>query len=78
MHMGTYQKVAILDATSGIRLEAYDSRDALLIGLLEGCDMEKLAQLRASVIPKLEATRARLEAESEARSDGLNEEEDGW
>ena len=74
--MGTYQRVAILDATSGIHLETYDTRADLLLGLLEGCDLEQLARLRAQVIPRLEAERARYEAEVDARSARADEEDD--
>lgn len=67
--IGTYQRIAILDCSSGIQMETYDSHAELLLGLLQRCDLAELARLRTDVIPEIEKDRARLEAE-------WNEEED--
>ena len=65
--MSTCQRIAILECSSGIHLEAYDSRAALLLDQLGRCDLTELARLRTEVIPGLEAAElARLETETDA------------
>lgn len=67
--MGTYQRVAILDCSSGIQLETCDTRADLLLRLLEGCEPTELARLRTEVIPGIEAERASLETGADEATD---------